>query len=120
LLTAYGTIDINQFWPHDFIAKNRADSDADTVKVKLDTGVRMISQTVPHYHILEKLGEGGGGIGVVYKAEDTKLRRTVALKFLPPELTRDPEARKRFIHDAQVVLSQCHFKAAMQGCNWCK
>jgi non-specific serine/threonine protein kinase len=66
----------------------------------------MIGKTISHYKILEKLGEGG--MGDVYKAEDTKLKRVVAIKFLPLDLTRDKNAKKRFIHEAQAASSLQH------------
>ena len=66
----------------------------------------MVGRTISHYRVTAKLGEGG--MGVVYKAEDTKLKRPVALKFLAARLLEDEEARKRFEREAQAAAALHH------------
>lgn len=72
----------------------------------LQSSESMIGQTISKYRVIEQIGQGG--MGVVYKAEDLKLRRQVAIKLIAPELTRDPLARSRFLQEAQTISSFEH------------
>jgi serine/threonine protein kinase len=86
--------------------KTAKGSDATKTLITPRESLQKGSTIAERYTIVEELGRGG--MGVVYKAQDTKLKRTVALKFLPPEMTSDTEAKERFVHEAQAAADLYH------------
>ena len=104
LLSAYDAAP--DFFSDLAVSVHRAPSEASAESPSARDPYDLVGRTFSHFHVVDVLGSGG--MGVVYRAEDTRLRRTVALKFLPPSLNQSEEAKHRFVREARAASSLDH------------